>query len=83
MQILGFGVVGGLGVGGDTIGGGGGGCGGPGTGLIYIYTHHIWLVIFHNLLLLVTYIQIYSVFFATAVGFLINPHDTPPTIDDF
>ena len=36
VQILGFGGVGGLGVGGDTIGGG---CGGPGTGLIYIYIH--------------------------------------------
>ena len=37
MQILGFGGWGGLGVGGDTIGGGWGGCGGPGTGLIYTH----------------------------------------------
>ena len=37
MQILGFGRVGGLGVGGDTIAGGGVGVRGPG----YIYT--LWL----------------------------------------
>ena len=40
MQILGFGGVGGLGVGGDTIGGGGGGVGvrGPGSYIHIMYT---------------------------------------------
>ena len=47
MQILGFGGWGGLGVGGDTIGGGGGGVWGSGD-RAHIYSHQLLTTLIHR-----------------------------------